>query len=42
MDVMLPGMNGIELCRKIRKTKQIPLIIISARNNPEDKKVVSR
>lgn len=37
LDLMLPGLSAIELCRQIRKTKQTPLIIITARNSLEDR-----
>jgi two-component system response regulator BaeR len=31
LDVMLPGMNGFDLCREIRKTSMIPIIMMTAR-----------
>lgn len=31
LDVMLPGMNGFDLCREIRKTSMIPIIMVTAR-----------
>ncbi len=31
LDVMLPGADGIEICRKIRKVSDIPLIFVTAR-----------
>lgn len=30
IDVMLPGMNGFDICRRLRAEKDIPVIIISA------------
>lgn len=36
-DIMMPGMNGIELCKKVRETKNIPIIIISAKTSELDK-----
>ena len=32
LDLMLPGVDGFEICKSIRKTKNIPIIMISARN----------
>ena len=31
LDIMLPGKNGIELCREIRQFSNVPLIMITAR-----------
>ena len=31
LDVMLPGMDGIEICREIRKFSDIPIIMITSR-----------
>ncbi|WP_440897085.1 response regulator transcription factor [Amphibacillus sp. Q70] len=37
LDLMLPGIDGFEILRKIRSTKNIPVIIISAKDENEDK-----
>lgn len=37
VDIMLPGKNGFEICREIRKQKEIPLLVVSARGNDIDK-----
>lgn len=37
LDIMLPGMSGFELCRKIRKEAEVPIIMISARDEEVDK-----
>lgn len=37
LDIMLPGMNGFELCRNIRKEAEVPIIMISARDEDVDK-----
>ena len=37
LDVMLPGMDGFAVCRKIRKYSDIPVIFITARVLEEDK-----
>ena len=31
LDVMLPGMSGLDVCREIRKTTRVPLIMVTAR-----------
>ncbi|CAM3963452.1 two-component system response regulator CseB [Nocardiopsis rhodophaea] len=36
LDVMLPGMNGVSLCRRIRQDSLIPVIMLSARDDPVD------
>ncbi|MGH4030941.1 response regulator [Actinomycetota bacterium Odt1-20B] len=36
LDLMLPGMSGLEVCRRIRETSQIPLVILSARGDDMD------
>jgi len=37
VDVMLPGLSGFEVCRRIREVKDIPVIIISALADDIDK-----
>lgn len=37
LDIMLPGINGFELCKKIRETLKIPLLIVSSRKEDIDK-----
>jgi len=34
---MMPGMDGFEVCRKIRKDSNLPIIILSAKETSEDK-----
>jgi DNA-binding response OmpR family regulator len=36
LDIMLPGMDGVSLCRAIRAESQIPEILMSARSDPID------
>lgn len=31
LDVMLPGMSGLDVCREIRKQSRVPLIMVTAR-----------
>ncbi|MCL5886400.1 MAG: response regulator, partial [Actinobacteria bacterium] len=33
MDVMLPGMDGLECCRQIRKISNVPIIMVTARTD---------
>ncbi|WP_277656868.1 response regulator transcription factor [Seleniivibrio woodruffii] len=37
LDVMMPKMNGFELCKRIRRESDIPVIILSARGGVEDR-----
>lgn len=37
LDVMLPGMTGFELCKKIRESYAIPIIMLTARGEVTDK-----
>ena len=37
LDLMLPGMDGFEVCRKIREEKNIPIIMVSAKKDDIDK-----
>jgi DNA-binding response OmpR family regulator len=36
LDVMLPGLDGVAVCREIRKTSQVPIVFLSARTDPID------
>ena len=37
LDVMMPKMNGFEVCQQIRKNYSLPIIMLSARGEPNDK-----
>jgi len=37
LDLMLPGFNGMEILRRIRKTSQIPVIMLTAKGDVNDK-----
>ncbi|MEG0472879.1 MAG: response regulator transcription factor [Solibacillus sp.] len=37
IDLMLPSMDGFEICRRIREKKDIPLMIVSAKKEDIDK-----
>jgi DNA-binding response OmpR family regulator len=37
LDVMLPGMSGLELCRAIRARRAIPVILLTARGEETDR-----
>ncbi|MFF2886885.1 response regulator transcription factor [Paenibacillus sp. NPDC057967] len=37
LDIMLPDIDGIELCRRIRESSQVPILILSARDSNTDK-----
>jgi two-component system response regulator RegX3 len=36
LDVMLPKMSGIDVCREIRKTSQVPIIMVTAKSEEID------
>ncbi len=36
IDIMLPGGSGLDLCRTIRQTSQVPIIIVTARDDSHD------
>ena len=37
LDIMLPGLNGIEVLRRIRQTSDVPVILLTARDSVVDK-----
>jgi DNA-binding response OmpR family regulator len=37
LDIMLPGMNGFELCGTLRRNGRTPVLIVSARSDKNDK-----
>lgn len=37
LDLMLPGVDGFEICKKIRETKNAPIIMVSAKKDDIDK-----
>ena len=37
LDVVMPRMDGFEVCRQIREWSQVPIIMLSARGDEEDK-----
>ncbi len=36
LDVMLPGLDGFELCREVRRTSRVPVVMLTARTDPVD------
>jgi DNA-binding NarL/FixJ family response regulator len=36
LDILLPGINGIEVCQEIRKHSDIPIIFLSCKSDSED------
>ena len=42
LDLMLPGTDGFEICRRIRENKDAPVLMVSARKDDIDKIRVSR
>jgi len=39
LDVMLPGMSGVEVCRELRRTSSVPVIMLTAKDAEIDKVV---
>jgi DNA-binding response OmpR family regulator len=37
LDLMLPDIDGIEICRRIRKTSDVPILMLTARDEDVDK-----
>lgn len=37
LDLMLPGTDGFEICKEVRKTKNMPVIMVSAKKDDIDK-----
>lgn len=37
LDIMLPGLNGLEILRRIRQTSKVPIIMLTARDSTMDK-----
>lgn len=37
LDLMLPGVNGFDICRQMRETKNTPIIMVSAKKDDIDK-----
>ena len=37
LDLMLPGVDGFEICRKVRDEKDVPIIMVSAKKDDIDK-----
>ena len=37
LDVMLPGLDGFEVCRSVRRVSQVPILMLTAREEEADK-----
>ena len=37
LDLVMPGMSGLEVCRKVRETTNIPIIVLSVKDAEKDK-----
>src|SRR6478735_2270614 len=36
LDLMLPGLDGLEVCRRIQKTRHVPVMMLTARDDETD------
>lgn len=39
LDLMLPGLSGVDVCRRIRASSQVPIIMVTAKDSEVDKVV---
>ena len=37
LDLMLPDMDGLEVCRRVRSTNDVPILMLTARGEPADR-----
>src|SRR3546814_17385170 len=37
LDIMLPGTSGIDICREVRRTSDVPIIFLSAKGTETDR-----
>lgn len=37
LDIMLPGLNGMEVCRRLRMSSEVPVIMLTAKDDTMDK-----
>ena len=37
LDIMLPGMDGWQICKRLRQTSKVPIIMLTAKGETEDK-----
>lgn len=37
LDIMLPDLDGLEICRRIRETSQVPILMLTARGDDTDR-----
>ena len=42
LDIMLPGQDGVEVCREVRAFSAVPIIMVTARVDEIDRLIVNR
>jgi len=36
LDIMMPGIDGLEVCRRVRRFSEVPIVMLTARGQTED------
>jgi len=36
LDIMMPGLDGYQVCERVRESMEIPIIMLTAKNRPQD------
>ncbi len=39
LDVMMPGLDGLEVCRRLRRSSEVPIVLLTARGSEEERVV---
>ena len=37
LDIMMPGMSGVEVCARLRETSKVPVLFLTAKSQDQDK-----
>jgi len=36
LDIMMPGIDGLEVCRRVRRFSEVPIVMLTAKGQPDD------